>query len=251
MNPPPFIDVEKQFGSFVKAFGGSLVSEIVGSSPRFANADYLFRDDAVIAELKCMEKDVLADHSFKTAIAKACERWIASRSIPAFWGTVQIDAAKLPAECQREFFQIVRKTVQGAIKKANIQIRETKAHFDIPKAKGLLLLVNDGCWSLQTDAMLYLTDISLGNQCSNINSVVYFTVNMPARMPGVERDVLVWIPAERTGVEPVNGNFLERMQQGWCAYHECLVGERVPIFEISGREHLPNIKFIRREDSVV
>lgn len=247
MNPPPLIDVEKEFGKLVKAFGGSLGSEIFGSSPSFANADYLFRDQGVVAELKCMEKDVLADPICKAAISEATERWVAAGKIPPFWGTVRIETGKLSAECQREFFQILRKPIHGAIEKANRQIRETKSNLNLPGAKGLLLLVNDGCWSIESETMLYLADISLGDRFSSINSVVYFTVNMPASMPGIERDVLVWIPAARKDIEPVGADFLGKLQQAWCAYHESLIGERVPTFEFEEPQRIQEVKFIRRD----
>lgn len=162
MNLPPPIEVEKEFSSFMKSFGAALVSEIVGGSPQFANADYLFREHNIVGELKCMTKDVLADEYYKTKISDAAERWIAAGKMSAFWGTARIETAALPVDCQREFFQILRKPVHGAIEKANRQIRETKTNLNLLDAKGLLLLVNDGCWSIESDAMLHLVNISLG-----------------------------------------------------------------------------------------
>jgi hypothetical protein len=247
MNPPPPIDVEKIFGDFVKSFGGSPISEIVGASLPFANADYLFRNELVVAELKCMEKDVLADQRYQADISDAAERWIRDGKIPPFAGTVKIQTANLPADCQREFFQILRKPLHGAIEKANRQIRETKSHQNLPDAKGLLLLVNDGCWSIESDAMLYLMDNSLGDRLSSINSIVYFTVNMPARMPCVERDVLVWVPASRKDIEPVDENFLTKLQQGWCAHFASVIGEQVPTIQIEDNNRLNQTRFIRRE----
>lgn len=250
MNPPAPINVEKMFGTFVKSFDGTLVSEVVGNSPQFANADYLFRQQGVVAELKCMTKDVLADAAYQDEIGQAVERWIGTGKIPNFLGKARIQTAALPADCQREFFQILRKPVHGAIEKANRQIRETKANLNLPDAKGLLLLANDGCWSIETEAMLYLADISLGNRFTSINSVVYFTVNMPARMPGVDRDVLVWVPAARKDVRPVDKDFLGQLQKGWSAYHESLLGQHIPTIEIEEQQRIHELRFIRRARSL-
>ncbi|SRR6266704_1212889 len=246
MNSPPSIDVEEAFGNFVRLSGGSLVSEIVGASPKFANADYLFRNQTVVAELKCMKKDVLADRDYQMEISGAIERWIGAGRIPPFWGIVRLQTANLPPDCQREFFQILRKPIRGAIEKANRQIRETKANLGLPNAKGLLLLVNDGCWSIESEAMLYLANIVLGSRFRSINSVIYFTVNMPAQMPGNDRDILLWVQGARKNIEPIDSDFLNWMQKRWHAHHEFLTGLSFPIIEIEDQHRIRDLRFTRQ-----
>jgi hypothetical protein len=55
------IQIEPTFNAFVKAFGGELIRDIVGPSPNFHDADYLFRKEGVIAELKVLTEDKLND----------------------------------------------------------------------------------------------------------------------------------------------------------------------------------------------
>jgi hypothetical protein len=246
MEPEISINVEEAFGKFVKATGGVLISEILGPSPAFANADYLFRDEGVVAELKCLEKDVMDGETFQTRISAALEDWIVKGKIPPFSGRIQIHSASLPQDCQHELFNILRRPLVGAITKANQQIKATKAHLNLPHAKGLLLLVNNGCWSLESDAVLYLADTSLGDRFRSINSVVYFTVNMPARMPGIQNDALVWVPAGRKGIDPVENGFLDHLQRGWFAHYAALTHQPLPVFEEDWRR-IADLRFVRRK----
>ena len=85
--------------------------------------------------------------------------------------------------------RIVEGAYSGGGSKANKQIKQTKQYFNLTGAKGLLLLVHDGNYSLEPSTVLHLVDRVLGNRHSGINSVVYFTVNMSAAVPGVDRDM--------------------------------------------------------------
>ena len=247
MNPPPPIEVEKAFGNFVKLFGGELISELVGSSPPFANADFLFREQNVVAELKCLSKNVLTDSIYKKTLADLYEKWIAQNRITnPGWGTFHIDVTKHPSECQREYFQILGKPLHTAVEKANRQIKKTKEHLNLPQAKGLLLLVNDGCWSLESNVMLYLADKTLGQRYSGINTMVYFTVNMAARLEGLERDALIWVPASRKDKDTVPEDFLSELQRGWCAHYAKLINQEVPSFIVEDHKKIQEMKFIRR-----
>src|SRR5258708_45167 len=219
---------------------------MVGPSPAFANADYLFPEEGVVAELKCMQKDVVKGQAYETQISAALERWIGSGRISPFAGRVRIHSAQLPDDCRKELFNILRRPLHAAIKKANQQIKETRANLNLANAKGLLLLANDGCWSLEVDGMLYLLDISLGDRFKGINSVVFFTVNMPAQLPGINKDVLVWAPGHRKGIDPVTDDFLGRLQRGWAAYYQALIGHPVPVFE-QDHHSISDLRFVRRQ----
>lgn len=56
---PEPIPVEEFFNEFVLEFGGELVSNLMPQNTNLPrNADYLFRKDLVVCELKCLEKDL-------------------------------------------------------------------------------------------------------------------------------------------------------------------------------------------------
>lgn len=54
---PMRIDVEQQLSQCVQAIGDRLVPDLVGLSPSFDNADYLFDEFDVVAELKILAVD--------------------------------------------------------------------------------------------------------------------------------------------------------------------------------------------------
>lgn len=54
--PPPDMDVEPTFDSFVEWFGGELVRKALPSNTNVPlNADYFLRSRTIVAELKCLE----------------------------------------------------------------------------------------------------------------------------------------------------------------------------------------------------
>jgi hypothetical protein len=64
-------DVEALFDEFVVSAGGELVKTLIGNSPNFDNADYLFRNYRVVLELKALQEDYLAGGGFMDRFHKA------------------------------------------------------------------------------------------------------------------------------------------------------------------------------------
>ncbi len=59
------LPTEETFDQFVKQFGGQKISDLLSNSPSFKNADYLFREQNVIAELKNFQTDFGNQENFK------------------------------------------------------------------------------------------------------------------------------------------------------------------------------------------
>jgi len=57
------IEIEREFDQVVKASGGQIVRDLLSKSPRFDNADYVFHDQKIVAELKCLREDKANDPS--------------------------------------------------------------------------------------------------------------------------------------------------------------------------------------------
>lgn len=154
---------------------------------------------------------------------------------------------ELPPECAREFLDpIKRKLETSTIPKANRQIRETKKHFGAPEAKGLLLLANDGNYMLPPSMMTHLLSRILKTQHSSISSVIYFSVNEVASVPGVNIPSTFWIDAVVLGREPVALEFRRELQEAWMRHYSTLVPE--PVFEFRGStapEFVNNIQFVK------
>jgi hypothetical protein len=242
------MNVEQAFNECVKQLGGELVQDLLPKSPPVLNADYLFRNDPselVVAELKCLTKDLFRE-GYQEKVDALYECWIRQRLVRDIgFGTFKIQTKDLPPECQNDLFNLLRQPLKRPIRKANDQIKMTKQHFGLPHAKGLLLLVNDGNYSLESSTVLYLTNRILGNVHSGINSIVYFTVNMATTIPGLDRDALVWIQAQREGYDPVSEKFLARLAQGWMKFFENKIGETVPIVPIEDHTCIEQARFRR------
>lgn len=215
---PADIDVERTFADFVRRHGGEVVEDLVGPSPDFHNADYLFRSIGVVGELKRLVDDKSEDENIKRKVQEKFDRWMNDGTIGPIYGRVRIESKTLPEHCQRELIDVYKPAIQRRIIKANKQIKATLNRFRIENGKGLLIVVNDGNYALEADAVLYLVNRILGNNFHQINSVVYCTVNMFASSPLTSKPTLVWVNASRGSVPAVEEDFVMSLFDGWSAY---------------------------------
>ncbi|HMS42978.1 MAG TPA: hypothetical protein PKE69_22305 [Pyrinomonadaceae bacterium] len=142
INEPVYFPVEKTLDEYVEEFGGELVKKLL-SNPNFSNADYLFKNYKVVAELKTLEKDFFSAEIYKKKINGLYVKWVKEGLVPRIWGKAMIQTQNLPERCQLEFTNIIKKPLEGRINKANKQIKETKKHFGIEDYKGVLILVSE------------------------------------------------------------------------------------------------------------
>lgn len=240
---PRLINVEEAFNEFTRESGGELVSDLVGQNPNFDNADYLFRKDLVVAELKCLEKDFLRDIEYQKKIDKLYAKWVNLGLVQPFARTT-INIKDLPERCRTDVLKIFKTPIERIVKKANRQIRETKEYLSLPDAKGVLLLANDGNYSLETEAVLYLVTKIIRVQFTSINYVAYFTVNMKARVPGLNRDVYIWAMAHGEKEAEFSYDFLHTLGDGWIEFLGRKTGQRYSNVTVD-KEIVEQVKFIR------
>lgn len=242
---PPPMPVEESFNEFVEEFGGELVSKLLSKNPPFKNADYFFQNKSIVAELKCLEKDTFRDREYRKKMGILYDKWVRQGLISdTLFRPAVIETENLPMECQLDIANLLKPPVERRIKEANRQIKQTKEHFDLPEARGLLLLVNDGNYSLESDAIMYLVGRSIKTQFAAIHTVIYFTVNMLADMPSIDRDALIWLDAPRVQGEELPREFLNALRDGWISFFERKTGEDIPQFE-SSNDDIEKIKFLR------
>lgn len=237
------VEVDSLFTAFVRAHGGEVVEDLVGKSPRFLNADYLFRSERVVAELKRLVDDKSQDAAIRAKLSSLYSGWVQRRLVPPAYGRVRIESRTLPLECQREVMAVFAKPMRQQILKANSQIKSTIANLSIPAGQGLLILVNDGNFALEADAALYLIGRILGSRCRSINSVIYLTVNMLSRTPLTLAPVLVWIHAARPSiVTPIDYGFADTLFDAWRAYLGKAVNQQIELVRLSDRDAVSEIR---------
>ncbi len=251
MQEPPQLHIESSFNEFVKEFDGELVSELLPPNPSFENADYLFKKDNVVAELKCLEKDILDGTDFNAKVNALYDGWVRKGLVRQRWGIFELNTANLPLQCQREVHGLLKTPIQRTIEKANRQIKETKKYFDLPDAAGLLLLANDGMYSLESAHIIDIACKILADKYSAIDGLVYLTVNMRAMKPGYERDVNLWVPKYRDYKESFI-KMVDRMAEAWGQFYAKKIGQDVPIHVLESDDQitLDSVKFIKPSKAV-
>jgi hypothetical protein len=120
-------------------------------------------------------------------------------------------------------------------------------------AKGLLLLANDGNYSIEPEHMGQILAHHLnGGNYPEINTVLFFTVNMSVQVP--ENDVIsrLWIYFYRDA--PDHGvpiSFMDAMGSAWALFFKELTGIDAPMLNekdadgFSDREVLKDSKFMK------
>jgi hypothetical protein len=241
------VDVEATFTNFIRAFGGVVVADLLGPSPTHPNADFYFPSETIIAELKCLTDDKSEDQNLQAKVQLLFDRWMDDGTIPTFYGeNVRIDSKRLPEECQRALHEIYKAPIQRRIIKANKQIKATAQRLRLERFLGVLLLVNDGNYALEADAMLYQIWRILGSQFRHINNVVYFTVNMPATSPRTPKPTMVWAQATRKSLPSASETFLNSLWNGWRAHLEAFIGEPIDELRISNLSELGQVRYSAR-----
>ena len=238
------IAVETELDQCIAEIGGVRVSDLVGQSPNFSAADYMFDEDEVVVELKCLEENKIDDEAITEKASLLYAEALRDGTAPVVaFGTVRLTTDGFPESFVRKLAELYRRPIQGVIKKANKQIRQTKQHLNRPRHKGLLLLVNDGHQALDPSHVMWLLHETFRrNSYSSINSVVFFTVNLLAKKPDIDRDLLVWIPANIPDRDPCPSALLKRLQESWIRRMSQKTGMHIPTIEISGSAALESIK---------
>jgi hypothetical protein len=205
---------EGYFREFVTEFGGELPKETHENK----TADFVFRKYNVIAELKILEKDARVDHAKK--LQNLLNEWIRRGSFLAF-GRVQISLRKLRPELQTEWINLLLPPIESIIRDANRQIRSTKRACDLPSAKGIVLIANDGNF-LHTEPADYLGLIARvlgkktqegGPRFTHIDGVIYFSYRVPVRNEAYP----FWAPGYLS-LDPRVREFQDDLQTGWFAH---------------------------------
>jgi hypothetical protein len=115
-------------------------------------ADVFFADRMIVAEMKTITADQEPKLKALLAGLAADERW------PVFVGQWPIGEIQkhipIPEEVVTTSLKILGRAAENWVRGANRHIRDTKAYFTLPGAKGLLVILNDGVamWSADTIA---------------------------------------------------------------------------------------------------
>jgi hypothetical protein len=127
-------ELENEFNVLFEGLGYSRVSEIVGHSPTFANADYVNADKGIVVELKIIDKDFFENGG----IIESLNTFVTVPKNIDEEGFRQYTFS-LPNKNREGKVDTMEEPLRRVLKKANKQLRETKT--ELLKGEGIGFIV--------------------------------------------------------------------------------------------------------------
>jgi hypothetical protein len=225
------IEVESTWREFVRSSGEAVVEDLVPEPRSFENADFFFRSVGAVAELKEIQTEFEKSEAIRSGFESLMSRVFDE---DPSWKPHLLGGRKpYPPWFGREFVRLFRPPLSRILKKANRQIRDTKAHFRVTSSTGILLLVNDGFTSLEPQYVQALASDLLMNSYSSIDCFVYLTVNRYVEVQGSESAHLIWKPRYSERAPDSLVEFVDDLGRKWFRFLEAKVGPfTVPAIEL-------------------
>jgi hypothetical protein len=222
---PKHIDIEPSFNEFVLAFrGGRLIRDLMPDASKMPlNADYLFPNDNIIAELKCLEKNPVDGPDWQSRVVRAFQS--TGYSFDDLMECVD-HGKSVPAPVRAKLIHWLRQALRGVVKAGNRQLRQSKRDLKRADAKGVLLIANDNHYGFAPDALLALISDGVALLKDNhVDALVYFTPNVFHRREGSDVAWVLWEPRYRDDTDDGLAEFVNDLGRKWNDYTEVLTGD--------------------------
>jgi hypothetical protein len=242
VGPHSPLPVEKTFHSFVRKYGGCVVSDVLPGNPSFDNADYSFKDNNIIGELKEIETEFLNQDGAKIKFSEMMEKLL--NEYPNWKPSLMGGDDYYPDWFKIEFIRLARPGITRILKKANKQIRQTKEHFNAPNANGVLFFINDGFTGISPFLAQALACDALTNSYSSIDCFLYMTLNRYVEIDDSSEPKLIWAPSYSDRVDDSFVDFIDNLGRNWFDFLEEQIGGFTSRHEDSDRSILLNSKAI-------
>lgn len=159
--------LESHFKNFVLSVPGAEWIDDLPMTPEQKaekKADVFFDQRTIIAEIKLLATDTAPKVDAILAPHRDTEHW------PVFYGQWPISKvlAHLPdsERLHRKIYDAVTTSIENLVKDANRQIRQTKASFGLPDARGVLIVLNDTIDILSPEVMGHKVAATLNKRTS-------------------------------------------------------------------------------------
>jgi len=160
--------VEKEFDRFVFGLGYTRVSEDVGNSPNFQNADYINKKDKIVIELKVLQKEFFENGG----IIDSLKSIVINPFNIDEQGSGQYEFT-LPEINREGKYDNFEEPLRRVIKKANSQLKETKNfYFGTEPSLGYVILSQVGFNKLGTDITALLVRKIINKEFKSIDGVI-------------------------------------------------------------------------------
>ncbi len=227
------IDVEETFHDFVEEYGAVVSDRTIGK--KSLNADYVFHEAQVVAELKLLKVNPFTSKEFKKSISKKEREWLQKGYITPEELRRVTKLSELPEKCRTDTEKLYIRPLKTHIEKANLQIKSTKKTEHLDDYKGLLILVSDGNYLLDPKniRLAVFRLLENPNRYRSINTVLYLTVNVLTQRPDDPSLSRLWVTLYRseTHETDVSTDFLNDLYDKWADHFSEVTG--IPIRKIS------------------
>lgn len=214
-----FINIEAELSLAIGAVGGQRVAEVLGLKNASENADFMFREEAVIAELKVLSEDQIAKEPFAEKMSALYHKYVARGEVPPPPpGKSWFNTESVPESLRREIADLYAVPVYRRIRKANSQTGETAAQLG-GEWKGLLIIANDNNTAMNPYGLRWTLGECFRNEdLPFIDHVVAFTANLPTRTPVTQEPALFWYSARTGSGKKDLRAFAEQLRDAWMAH---------------------------------
>lgn len=231
----PHIDVESLFTEMVRNFPMACVLSDKMPNPAFANADFIFHHEKVVAEFKRIEADNVNSPNNQAKLKAAVDRFYSEGKIAS---TIINEAnwRGLPKDLQEIVYDITTHSIKAHVAKANRQIKETKQNLNLPNYKGALIIVNDGVESYPPATFLQSVFRLVNKEFSGITFFIFFTANIFVITREHPMPILTWIGIDMEKDGKMDVAFSNNLHQAWKAIVSQRTGIRAGNVEMNDIE---------------
>lgn len=249
MNPKRPTLEERFFDFASKVPGCEIIDQLKLTRPqeRAEKADLFLDQRTIVAEVKSLRTDT------SEKVERILDPYRDHDDFPVFYGEWPVEEVlsrlRNGAELKREIYKAVTSAIPELVRKANRQIRTTKEKFHKPKAKGVLIILNDFVGILTPEIIAHSVQAALRK--TNPNKSLQFS-----------EIVCVWIISEthvielKPGLRAIPGVVMNhphieapeieaaimKLQPLWAQYHN------VPLFRVDAEGGFPKLPFHDIED---
>ena len=206
---------EPHWNRFVVGFGGELVAPLI-KSQGVQNADYLFREERVIVELKTLQTEFF--DPLLVRIGETAKALCEGPTEDAF------------VTFERRLFGILEAPLARIVKKANRQIRETKDALGLQGHRGIVLCINDGFIGFPP---FFVTDllhrILVRERFSSTHALIYMTNHVVRVNEGDHAGFLWWPYVGPKDTDELKA-FIDRLGEGWARFASVRLGQDEPVW---------------------
>lgn len=197
--------------------GGELVAPLIARQD-VKNADFLFRQARVVAELKVLETEFLDTESMRQKVVDAFNRYDGA------------DPEVQGSPLRRELLKILRAPLQRIVNKANRQIKETKQELGLVGWLGIIIIVNDGFRGLPPGLVMGLIASILNSKSYSSTDCFIYQTNHYVELADNPYAVLLWAPLYNLKADDDLVDFVNDLGRNWRRFAEAKDG----LYDYSG-----------------